>query len=105
MMARIWPDWPAATASGLMMAKGRSILEGVLYFLAGVGGGGADDNTSGGHGGDFIFGFAAASGDDRAGVAHAAAGGRGLSGNEADHGLLHVFLDKGRGLLLGLSAH
>src|SRR5580658_6831112 len=102
MMARIWPDWPAATASGLMMANVRSILECGFNFLADVGGRGADDDARGGHGGHFVLGLAAASGDDGSGVAHATAGGRGLSGNETDHWLLHVFLDICRGLLLSV---
>ncbi len=49
-------------------------------------------------------GFAGAAGDDGAGVAHAASGRRGLAGDEADHRLLHVGLDVGRGGLLGVAA-
>ena len=38
------------------------------------------------------------------GVAHAASGRRGLSGDEADHRLLHVLLDVGRRGLFGVAA-
>ena len=43
-------------------------------------------------------------GDDGSGVAHAAAGGRGLAGDETDHRLLHVLLDIGGGSLFGVAA-
>jgi hypothetical protein len=39
------------------------------------------------HGLDLIHGAALAAGDNRAGVTHAASGGRREAGDEADHGL------------------
>ena len=106
IMARISPAWPAATASGLMMENVRSIAHSrlVLNLFADVGGRGADGDAGGLHGRDFVLGLAAAAGDDGAGVAHAAAGRRGLAGDEADDRLLHVLLDVGGGRLFGVAA-
>ena len=50
--------------------------------------------------GDLLLGGAGRAGDDRAGVAHAAARGRGLPGDEADDRLRHVLLHERRGVLL-----
>src|SRR5436305_900453 len=53
---------------------------------------------------DLVLRRALAAGDDRAGVAHAAAGRRRLAGDEGDDGLLHVLRDVLGGLLLGAAA-
>src|SRR5665213_2880874 len=60
------------------------------------------------HGGDLGFGITFAAGDDGAGMAHAAAGGRGAPGDEADHRLLAaafgLVLEELRGVFLGRAA-
>src|SRR6266850_1394661 len=62
---------------------------------------GAD--AGGGHRGVLVLGGALAAANDCAGMAHAAAGGRGLACNKADDGLLHVDLDPLRGALFGVA--
>ena len=61
-------------------------------------------DAGGAHGFVFFLRGALAAADDRAGMAHAAAGRRGLPGDEADHRLLHVFLDEFRGDFFGVAA-
>ena len=61
-------------------------------------------NSRGGHGFVFFLGRARTAADDRAGVAHAAAGRRGLPGDETDDGFFYVRVNVLRGLLLGISA-
>src|SRR2546423_7917082 len=60
-------------------------------------------DAGGGHRGVLVLGGALAAANDCAGMAHAAAGGRGLACNKADHGLLHVDLDPLRGALFGVA--
>ena len=56
-------------------------------------------NAGGDHGTHLVGGSSLPSGDDGAGVAHASAGRRGLSGDETDHRLFYVLFDVGcRGL-------
>ncbi len=55
-------------------------------------------------GGDFFGGGAFAAGDDRAGVAHAFAFGRGLAGDERGHRFGDVLLGEGGGLFFGGAA-
>src|SRR5438105_8370459 len=111
--AMICPAAFLAMASGLRMVSVRSAAIGVmcpfaeLFFAHHTGDGGAhvggtlDRGDAGGlHGLHLLRGRALAARDDRAGVAHAAAGGRRLAADEADHGLGHVGLDEGRRLLL-----
>src|SRR4051812_48035207 len=102
IMARISPDCPAATASGLMMENVRSIdisLETALDLFAQFRGRGAYRDSGVFHSFDLVRGLPAAAGDNRAGVAHAPSRRRGLPGHETDHRLLHVRLHiGGRGL-------
>src|SRR5713226_1052530 len=110
----ICPATPLATASGLMMVRVRwaAIAEGSLPFLADhAGHGGAhvggtlDGGDAGGlHGGHLLGCGPLAAGDDRAGVAHAAAGRRGLAADETDNRFGDVSLDEGGGLFLGGAA-
>src|SRR5512143_3354750 len=105
--AMIWPATPLATASGLMMVSVRwtAIGDGSLPFLAhhaGDGrahvGGALDGGDAGGfHRGHLLGGGALAARDDGAGVAHAAAGRRGLAADETDDRLGDVRLDEGGG--------
>src|SRR6185295_12220506 len=109
--AMICPDTPLATASGLMMVRVRwtAIAEGSLPFLAehaGHGGAHVGRALDGGdasrfHGRHLLGRGPLAAGDDRAGVAHAAARRGGLTADEADHRLGDVGLDEGGGLFLG----
>src|SRR5947199_8481152 len=52
-----------------------------------------------------LGGRALAARDDRARVAHASAGGRGLPGDEGDDGLRHVIFSEGGGLLFIRAAY
>mmetsp|Transcript_44063 Transcript_44063/g.58469 ORF Transcript_44063/g.58469 Transcript_44063/m.58469 type:complete len:225 (+) Transcript_44063:274-948(+) len=63
-------------------------------------------DASGLQSGDFLGGSTLASGNDGTGVAHAAAGGRSLAGDEADDGQVAVVVgaEPLSGLLLGLAA-
>ena len=61
-------------------------------------------DACGGHGGVFVFGGALAAADDGAGVAHAAAGRRGLAGYEADYRLFYVGFDPLRSGFFRVSA-
>src|SRR5579862_4574075 len=65
-----------------------------------------DGFDSGGvHGGVLVLGGALAPGDNRAGMAHAAARRSGLSGDEADHRLFHVGLNPGGGGFFSVTAN
>src|SRR5579884_3497522 len=105
MIDRISPAWPAATASGLMIARVRSVamnlcgpglLQARFDILADVGGAGADRDSGILQRADFVRRFPRPAGDDRAGMPHAAARRRRLAGNEAHHGLPHVRLNESR---------
>src|SRR5262245_46023720 len=92
---------PGSVAAGSLLEDGARVLREGLADL----GGGARDRDSGGlEGGDLVDGAALAAGDDRAGVAHALAGRRVLSGDERGDGLLHALRDEARRGLLGAAA-
>src|SRR6266478_2553921 len=105
--------WVTIRLAGYIAARQRGHrLKPVLPKLfQGGGEGGAEvrgrfhgADAGGGHRGVFVLGGALAAADDRAGVAHAAAGGRGLASDEADNGLLlYVDLDPFRGALFGVA--
>src|SRR5215467_1252723 len=79
-------------------------LQNFFYFRADVGGASYDVNARRSHRGHLLCGGPFAAGDDRAGVAHATSGRRGLAADEADHGLLDVLLDVFGGLFFGRAA-
>src|ERR1700719_3494966 len=56
------------------------------------------------HRGVFVFCGALPAGDDGSGVAHTAARGRGLSGDEADHLFFHIGFDPGGGSFFSVAA-
>ena len=62
-------------------------------------------DACGGHRGVFVFGGALASADDGAGVAHAAAGRRGLAGDETDHRFFYVGFNPLGGGFFGVAAN
>src|SRR5882762_2501174 len=61
-------------------------------------------DSGGGHRGVFVFGSALPAADDGSSVAHPATRRRGLSGNEADDGLLHIGLNPFGGALFRVAA-
>src|SRR5712692_5213868 len=125
MRERISPASPRPTASGLMMARVRSrATRSSEDEISGMNQGGINPplrqylcerstdigralhavNSRGSHDGVLFLRRAGSAADDGAGVTHTAAGRRGLPGDEADHGLLHVCLDIGGRGFFGIAA-
>src|SRR5215469_12821488 len=116
-MARICPAWPDATASGFMMAKVCSIgmencircnasqtLEAALDFFSDIGWRGTNRDARRGHGSHFVFGLSGPTGNDRAGMTHAAAGRCSLTGDESNYRLLDMLCYVGRSRLFRVPA-
>src|SRR5439155_25365315 len=72
----------------------RLLFHRLLHCHAQIGGAVGDGDAGGAEGGDFLFGRAAAAADDGAGMAHALARRRGLSGDEGRHGFGDMLLNE-----------
>src|SRR5882724_7536559 len=88
------PEGPSYSSSFQGCGQSRAQVRGSFYRA----------DSGGGHRGIFVFGGALPAADNGAGVAHPATRRRGLSGNEADDGLLHIGLNPFGGALFRVAA-